>query len=605
MSSIHRLPDRLISQIAAGEVVERPASVLKEAIENALDAGARRVQIALEAGGQELVSVVDDGSGLDREDLALAFERHATSKITRIEDLDAVGTLGFRGEALAAIAAVSRVEALSATAHGVGHRIRIEGGRVLSLEPASAARGTSLVVRSLFFNVPARRKFLKTPATEQRRCVEVVQGYALARPDVSFVCATAERELLRADAAAETPEGRLERIAQLFGSELASNLEPLQGSRIASGFVGNRKTVRGRRLFVFVNGRLVRDRALLGIYYRSVRDTWHSEDNPSLFLFVELPPDEVDVNVHPQKAEVRFREPRRLGEVARALQDALARARGEAVAPLYPASPGLAALPRVWDTPAPWEAGGGREASTQGGWAAGMVAEPIVGGSPARLGELVVAPPAPAVVALSRGGEQRSLRVLGQYKGSLILLEGPRALYLVDQHAAHERVLYERFRRALDQEAAPSQRLLEPLVLDLGPAAAAAVLAAASELERVGFELLPVATRSVGVLAQPAFVTAAEGEAVLQALAARLAEHDELDDPASRAEAVRVELLESVAASRACRGAVRIHQPLTMTEMQGLVAELFQTDEPYACPHGRPTVLEMNDADLESRFGRR
>jgi DNA mismatch repair protein MutL len=209
------------------------------------------------------------------------------------------------------------------------------------------------------------------------------------------------------------------------------------------------------------------------------------------------------------------------------------------------------------------------------------------------------------VVALSRGGEQRSLRVLGQYKGSLILLEGPRALYLVDQHAAHERVLYERFRRALDQEAAPSQRLLEPLVLDLGPAAAAAVLAAAPELERVGFELLPMATRSVGVLAQPAFVTAAEGEAVLQALAARLAEHDELDDPASRAEAVRVELLESVAASRACRGAVRIHQPLTMTEMQSLVAELFQTDEPYACPHGRPTVLEMNDADLESRFGRR
>jgi DNA mismatch repair protein MutL len=595
---VHRLPDGLISQIAAGEVVERPASVVKESVENALDAEAQRVDVVLEGGGQELVRVVDDGRGMSGEDLALAFERHATSKIARIEDLEAVATLGFRGEALAAIAAVSRVEARSATAHGEGHRALIEGGRPLGFEPVAARRGTSLDVRDLFFNVPARRKFLKTPATEQRRCLEVVQGYALARPDVAFACAAGERELLRADTAADSQSGRLERIAQLFGSELAANLEALEGSRVASGFVGNRRTVRGRRLFVFVNRRLLRDRALLGIYYRAVRDAWHSEDIPALFLFVELPPEEIDVNVHPQKAEVRFRDPRRLGEVARALQDALARARGEGAAPLREHSGGVVALPRVWDV-APWE-----RTAIAGRMAGGVVAEPSAV-TPARLAEAVIAPPQPAAVPLSRGAEERSLRVLGQYKGSLVLLEGPRALYLVDQHAAHERVLYERFRHALAGEGVAAQRLLEPMILDLAPAEAAAVLQAAPELERVGFELLPVAGRSLGVLALPSFVGADEGVDVLVALAARLAEHDDLDDAAARAAAVRAELLESVAASRACRSAVRIHQPLGMAEMQALISELFACEEPFACPHGRPTVLEMSDADLEVRFGRR
>jgi DNA mismatch repair protein MutL len=430
----------------------------------------------------------------------------------------------------------------------------------------------------------------------------VLQGYALARPEIAFACVAGERELLRADATAASAPGRLERIAQLFGSELAANLQPIEGSRVASGFVGNRRTTRGRRLFVFVNRRLLRDRALLGIYYRAVRDVWRSEEIPALFLFVELPAEEVDVNVHPQKAEVRFREPRRLGEVARALQQALARARGEGAAPLGEAAPGLAGLPRVWEAhdygPAlPPEAQGiGREA--------GAVAEPGAWARE-RLAELVVTPPTPAVVPLSRGGEQRSLRLLGQYKGSLILLEGPRALYLVDQHAAHERVLYERFRRALDEQGLRSQRLLQPLVLELGAAEAGAVLAASAELERMGFELLPVAGRSVGVLALPAIVSHSEGEAIVSALATRLAEHEDLDDTVARAAAVRTELLESVAASRACRNAVRIHQPLTMTEMQALVSELFEAAEPYACPHGRPTVLEMSDADLESRFGRR
>jgi DNA mismatch repair protein MutL len=601
--AIHRLPERLISQIAAGEVVERPASVVKEAVENALDAGARRIEVALEQGGAELISIADDGCGLEREDLALAFERHATSKIARIEDLEAVATLGFRGEALASIAAVARVEATSAHAHGEAHRIRVEGGRVVSSEPATGPRGTRLIVRSLFFNVPARRKFLKTAATEQRRCLEVLQGYALARPDVAWVASAGERELLRADAAAASPAGRLERIAQLFGAELAANLEPIEGSRVAAGFVGNRRTVRGRRTFVYVNGRLVRDRALLGIFYRAVRDAWHSEEVPGLFLFVELPPDEVDVNVHPQKAEVRFREPRRLGEVARSLQEALARARGEGAAPLSDVSAGVAALPRAWQV-APWEAGAASVypgGSSAGGSAAVAEAPALAG----RLAEIVLAPPAPAAVPLSRGAESRSLRVLGQYKGSLILLEGPSALYLVDQHAAHERVLYERFRRALRSRAASSQRLLEPLVLELAPAEAAAVQDAATELEPMGFELLPVARRGVGVLAMPAFVTAAEGAAVLQALAARLSDHDDLADPRARAEAIGRELLESVAAAQACRTAVRIHRPLTMVEMQAVIGELFDAAEPYACPHGRPTILEMTDADLESRFGRR
>jgi DNA mismatch repair protein MutL len=478
MARIHILPDRLISQIAAGEVVERPASVVKELLENALDAGARDVRIELEVGGKRRIVVTDDGSGMGRDDSLLAFDRHATSKIATFEDLERVPTLGFRGEALASIAAVAKVEMLTAESAGDGWRVRIEGGRVVVAEPAAGPRGTRLEVASLFFNVPARRAFLKSPETELRRCLEVVQAYALARPDARLALSHEGRELIVATAAGEGDSALRERVAQIFGPELASQLVDIAGNENAAsearGLVGRRATARGRRQFVFVNRRMIRDRAVMATFYRAVREQWASEDFPALFLFLELPPEEVDVNVHPQKVEVRFRDPRFLDRVHQTLSSALARARGEEPAP--------------WRTPAlesrpsgalAWTGAGGRDWSS-----AGEV------GEPARIAEAMYAPLERVPVPLSgRGSGPDRFRLLGQYKGSLLLLEGPDGLYLIDQHVAHERILYERLRRSLEAADHRSQALLAPALLELAPAERQRLVELRDELAEFGFEL--------------------------------------------------------------------------------------------------------------------
>ncbi|MGE4191736.1 MAG: DNA mismatch repair endonuclease MutL, partial [Thermoanaerobaculia bacterium] len=339
MPRIRLLPDRLVSQIAAGEVVERPASVVKELVENALDAGATKVEVELQGGGRQRVRVADDGTGMDRDDALRAFDRHATSKIAAIEDLERVATLGFRGEALATIAAVAKVELTTAVAPGEGTRVLLEGGRVLTAEPTARPRGTTIDVRSLFFNVPARRKFLKSRETELRRAVEVIEGYVLARPEVAFRTRSETRTLLEAQAQPDpdSSDALRRRIAEVFGESLAAGLASIgDGARGAMhGFVGSPATARGtRRSFVFVNRRLVRDRAVLATFYRSVREEWRSDEFPALFLFLEIPPDEVDDNDHPQKAEVRFRDPRLMDRLGGELRAALARARGEEAAPL-------------------------------------------------------------------------------------------------------------------------------------------------------------------------------------------------------------------------------------------------------------------------------
>ncbi|MEM6457013.1 MAG: DNA mismatch repair endonuclease MutL, partial [Acidobacteriota bacterium] len=296
---IHLLDDHLISQIAAGEVVERPASVLKELVENSLDAGATDVRVTLETGGKRRLMIEDDGHGMGTDDALLAFDRHATSKIARFEDLEQVATLGFRGEALASIAAVAKVEMRTAAAPGDGHRVRIEGGRVRVAEPAAHPRGTRIEVASLFYNVPARRAFLKTPQTELRRCLEVMQGYALAHPAVRFTVVHDGRTLLETAAAADDPDGRRLRIGQIFGRDLADALVPLddgapRADERVEGFVGTPETARGRRIFLYVNRRLVRDRQLLAGFYRAVRETWKRDDTPALFLFLTVPPERVD-----------------------------------------------------------------------------------------------------------------------------------------------------------------------------------------------------------------------------------------------------------------------------------------------------------------------
>jgi len=678
MATIHILQDFLISQIAAGEVVERPASVVKELVENALDAGATSIEVELEAGGKRRITVTDDGIGMDGDDSLLAFDRHATSKIARFEDLERVGTLGFRGEALASIAAVARVEMITAQASGDGHRVRIEGGRVRIAEPAARARGTTVEVASLFFNVPARRKFLKAPATELRRAVEVVQGYALARSEVRFRVVHQGRPLLDALPAGEGVEGLRQRIGQIFGKSLAGELAEIppavrhlgegstgeEGTERIGGLVGSPATARGRRTFVFVNRRLLRDRAVLATFYRAVREEWRSEDFPSLFLFLDLPPEEVDVNVHPQKAEVRFRDPGLLDRVGAILRDGLARALGEEAAPLKtpahppaqpfawqglggrhpkPAAPGLGAsgvgasgvggparggppergsypvpgqgLPETWEVrqaegpPPPPDPGSGAppvgtpqvDAPPAGtSPAPGALPRTPAGGPFESLARTTYSPFERAPVPLSgRSGEPRPFRLLGQYKGTLILFEGPDGLYLIDQHVAHERILYERLRHALNRERPPSQRLLHPVLLDLAPAERLRLAELIPPLEEVGFGISELSGDTLGLTAVPAVLSVEEGEKILLSLAAEGVE--DRDDPA----AVRRSLLEALAAEKACKAAVKMHHPLKPQEMEALVAELFTAEQPYACPHGRPIVLLMTDADLERRFGRR
>ena len=600
MARIRLLSDTLVSQIAAGEVVERPASVVKELVENSLDAGAREVEVQLEAGGKARIAVSDDGCGMGRDDALLAFDRHATSKIGSFEDLERVATLGFRGEALCSIAAVSRVELTTADQPGDGHRVFIEGGRVRVAEPLSRPRGTTIDVRSLFFNVPARRKFLKTPQTELRRCLEVVQGYALARPDVRFLVIHDGRNLLdvlAAGAEGGTRDSR-ERIGQIFGRELADRLAAIPevgiaatGERI-SGFLGDPETASGRRQFVFVNRRLLRDRLVLATYYRAVREEWKSEDFPTLFLFLDIPPEDVDVNVHPQKSEVRFRDPGLLDRVHDALRRGLERARGEEAAPLRQP----AADPYV---PFTWQGLGERHKPlAPADFPADSPAD--FPSRPDRLAAPSYAPVQRPMVPLSgRRGEARPFRLLGQYKGTLILLEGPDGLYLIDQHVAHERILYERLRRAMAAEGTPVQHLLTPPLLELGPAERLRLLELAPSLDDCGFGLAGLSGNTLALTAVPAVLTAAEAERLLRALATEEG-HD-----GAQAEDLRRRILDALAASLACKSAVKMHHPLSPLEMEALVGELFAADQPYACPHGRPIVLQMTDSDLERRFGRR
>ncbi|MEO8276852.1 MAG: DNA mismatch repair endonuclease MutL [Thermoanaerobaculia bacterium] len=603
MSRIRILDDRLVSQIAAGEVVERPSSVVKELVENSLDAGATRIEIDLEGGGRQRIRIADDGSGMDRDDALLAFDRHATSKIASMADLERVATLGFRGEALSTIAAVAKVELQTALAPGEGTRVLLEGGRVLAAEPVARQKGTTIDVASLFFNVPARRKFVKSRETELRRCVEVVEGYVLARPDVSFRVRSEGRVLLEAATRTGASEPLLDRIGEVFGESLkkllvkvgenessATNSDPF-----ASGFVGSPASARGaRRSFIFVNGRLVRDRAVLATFYRAVRDEWRNDEFPALFLFLTLAPDDVDVNVHPQKAEVRFRNPRLMDRLGEALRLALARARGEEAAPLRSTS----SLP---ESPLAWEGFGGRSFD---GASSEIYSDTRTAPHDLReataavhLAELSLAPLDRAPVPLSgRGGETRRFRLLGQYKGALILLEGPDGLYLIDQHVAHERVLYERFRRAVGAARAASQRLVAPIVLELSRGERLRLLELAPALEPAGFEIAELSGGSVAVSATPAVLSPAEGEALLLRLAA---------DAEASPENLGQRILDDFAASLACKAAVKMHDALSAEKLEALISELFAAENPYACPHGRPVVLHLTDADLERRFGRR
>jgi DNA mismatch repair protein MutL len=600
--TIRVLSDALVNRIAAGEVVERPASVVKELVENSLDADARRIEVELTAGGRSLVRVTDDGRGMDPDDALLALERHATSKIGAAEDLQHIGTLGFRGEALPSIAAVSRFQILTAEdpAKG-GVRVTVEGGRILGAEAAARARGTTVEVRDLFFNVPARRKFLRAPETELRHAQETLWGAALARPDVAFVLRHGNRTLIDAPAVADASHRlrdlwrRADRVTRFeakgAGGEVLGLLAPGGG--------------RGRpSLTLLVNGRAVRDRLLVGAVLRVLRGTGSGFGGARVVVDLRLPPDSVDVNVHPAKAEVRFAH-------AGAVFALVERALREGVA----ASQGRVAISRLDEG----EAAAVGVTEHGGGGYGEMVRSRVAGGAPlfahpaydqdpgAAGGEVSEAFEAPISGhhPTTRSGAKPGPadtpfgRLIGQYRDSFLLLEDGHGLVIVDQHVAHERVLYDRILSRLAEGEAPSQGLLTPRLIELGEAMTAAVPMVEELLRRVGIEAEVFGPETIKVSSVPPEL---EPEAVDQVVEEILDRATALDGVPERA---AEELSEEIAASLSCRGAIKVNHQLSRQEQQALLEDLVATDNPYRCPHGRPIILRLSQEEMERRLGRR
>jgi DNA mismatch repair protein MutL len=602
MARIHRLPDDLANQIAAGEVVERPSSVVKELVENALDSGATRVKVELELGGVALVRVSDDGAGMAADDAVLALERHATSKIDRKEDLFALRTFGFRGEALPSIASVSRLKLLSrARGSAEGTEVLVEGGALPSVKPAGAAEGTSVEVRDLFFNVPARRKFLKSTGTESAHVSEAMLLAALARPDVSFFLVRdgrVAREWLRVptrrERVAQTIEG--ERLETCLGERGPLRIEAHLAApeRARAGTVG---------LHLLVNGRPVRDRPLA----RAVAQAYGSVLEPGRYpvgtVYVDLPPEQVDVNVHPQKAEVRFADGRALFDaVTRELHAALARAFNlPALGTGRPWSqPRVAAAPSAPMTtrfvpdlgPDPWELSPvSEDPSTQK-----SLAELTLIHSANAAGEAAARPAQPTPKVLFEGaGFYASLAFLAQVRGTFLVCSGSDGLYVLDQHAAAERVTFDRLRRAFEARTLSTQRLLIAEVVELLPAEVATLEEHAKEVSAFGVELRPVGASAVAVHAVPALLTRGRPERLVRDLVA------ELSRAATRPFGDAADL---VLATMACHGSIRAGDALSREEAVALLRALDHIDFAGHCPHGRPVVTRIGYDELERRVGR-
>ncbi len=586
MGRIHRLPPDLANQIAAGEVVERPASVVKELVENAIDAGAGRISIAIEQGGKRLIRVEDDGEGMSPGDAELAIARHATSKIACAEDLAAILTHGFRGEALPAIASVSHF-ALRTRAAGAnaGTEIRVNAGTVASIHDVAVPLGTSVEVADLFYNLPARRKFLKADAAETAQVSRMASQLALAYPATGFTLVSGSRTLIQCPPV----QTRRDRFFQIYGdrADLVEVSKEAAGISVV-GLVASLTEQGPKRgpQNVFVNRRIVKDRTIAHAIVDAYSVATVKERSPEVHLFVEMRPDEVDVNVHPTKAEVRFRNQSTVHEV---VKRAIAAALGQTAAPELqlqpppafapgPASqsfPGLIAgvFPSRWIPSA-------RDTTDQASSAAAPFAP---GGVPA---------PQPPDAAWGL----RPLIPLGQFRDTFIIAVDDEGVSIIDQHVAHERVLFERVMQRLTAGRLESQRLLEPLVLDLSAGACEVLLGRQAELDRFGFELSGFGGRSVRVSAVPALLTPDESVAALRALA---------DDLEGIDQGARVgEALQRIAALTACHAAVKANCPLTYEKMAHILDELRQTAYSSICPHGRPVMLRLTRREVEKNFQR-
>jgi len=662
MGRIHVLSESVANKIAAGEVVERPASVVKELLENSLDAGSTRIKIQVEAGGKKLIQITDNGWGMVRDDALLAFERHATSKIKDAEDLLSVATLGFRGEALPSIASVSRLHLETRDRdEDSGTVLEINGGKIFKVEEAGLPAGTSITIRDLFFNTPARKKFLKAESTELSHIASLVTHYALAHPDKHFELHSATNAILVAPPVA----GYSERVYQVFGKDVLDQLipvaamQPLErvglphpppwrrhegdedqgpaepGEMRVHGFVSKPEIQKLNRnsIYVFVNGRLIRDRLIQHALTEAYRNILPPTVYPVVLLFLEMPSGEVDVNVHPSKTEVRFRQQSVMHDFVRdSVRAALMKARPvpqfmaeisahpTASASLTPGSRSAPADSVAWPTlSAPVEAQafalqapvpvpinerfhfGVDGIAIEGNAALSLVRAPLA------VSEVIendsCAPPLPdepeAASEFAKNDlapSLASLKPLGQIRESFILAVNHDGLWIVDQHVAHERVLFEKILKQRAAQKVESQRLLMPLVLELTPAQQAVFAEISEELNQNGFEAEPFGARSVAIKVAPAGVEAAQIEHML---------HELLDQFSREEQALNLEKVRArIAASIACHAAIKVNMPLQQNKMEWLLAELAKTECPMSCPHGRPVVLRYSMKDIQKAFKR-
>ena len=581
---IRILSDTLSNQIAAGEVVERPASVVKELVENALDAGATRIDITVRNGGKTEIRVADDGHGMNRDDALLSLDRHATSKITRAEDLQQVRSFGFRGEALPSIASVSRLTLETAESGGVGTRVRVQHGRIGGVEECARQTGTTVSVRSLFGNVPARAKFLRSAAVETRGIADAVVTLALAHLSTAFRLESNGRLLVELPASPDLAG----RVATLWGDDAAGRFVAVgrsEGSLTVGGLVERPDAALAgpRRVHLFVNGRPFRDRDVVAAAERGYRTTVPHGARPSILLYLKVAAGAVDVNVHPAKLEVRFTERAAVeGCVEAAVREAMSRVDSAATLDRRPTLPQLRREPAAALAPSVPDAG------QLAFFVAATERRPPAAGEEGD---------GPEPVAAGAVQEQAGAPLLWQLHDSYILAETRTGLLIIDQHSAHERILFQELMEAFDRGGAASQRLLFPITLRLSPAEHALVLDARELFERTGFEVEPFGGRTVIMHAAPAPHPWFNAERCVREMIAELAAGSELTRSARTQ-------YERMAMTFACKGAIKAGQRMSTLEMEQLFERLFATDLPYHDVHGRPTVIRLSLDELERRFGR-
>jgi DNA mismatch repair protein MutL len=613
MGQIRLLPETVASQVAAGEVVERPASVVKELIENSIDSGAQKIDIIIRRGGISLVRVIDDGSGMDRDDALLSLERHATSKIRSAADLQAVATLGFRGEALPSIASVSRFRLTTREAQAIaGTEIIVNGGKLEIVRDGGEAPGTQVEVRSLFYNLPARRKFLRSENTESRNVEHQLHLQAIGHPQIGFSLLRDDRVLFRLPAAASLSD----RIRDLYGAELLERLVEVNGtawrkSRI-SGFIGQAGLSRQTRAqqLIFVNGRAIESSLITAAICEGYHTALMKGQYPVAFLFLELDPALVDVNVHPAKREVRFRDPTGVREaIVRCIQHTLESGRAawqeKFHAPVSSqgtvtgnAASNLTLRPEVAapeeshrELPYPGPAASNHviaEATVAVGAAAAGVADP---------GRVIKSDEAPPSVPAKRDRNQQEFQIIGVLSKLYVLMENADGLVLVDQHAAHERILFEELRRRMEEQGVPTQKLLLPQTFDVPPRDADWIERNQSILQKMGIGIESFGPDTFKIDSVPSFLNVSEPAQFMRKVI------DDLKSATNSASAMR--LAEEMIAKSVCRHAVKANDPLRYPEVEKLIRDLLDCDLPYCCPHGRPTMIQISLAELEKKFGRK